>query len=215
MGMRNILRNYLKIAKIIPVAVLHSEDEALRLGELLLSESINVIEITFRTAAAKDCILAVKKHFPDMIVGAGSILNTEMFKQALDAQIDFAVSPILNKSLVDFALDSKINYIPGASTPSELYSALENFDVVKIFPAEQLGGVNYISAICAPFKMLDFDIMPTGGVNLENISSYLKTDRVTCCGLTQLADSKLIQAGDFDRLKLTIKSFAKTVATLE
>jgi len=208
------VRSFLKQTKIIPVAVLQDENEALKLAELLISESINVIEITFRTSAAEKCILSVKKHFPDMIVGAGSVLNVEMFKKALDTQIDFVVSPILNNSLIEFALSSKIPYIPGASTPSELYSALENFNVVKIFPSEQLGGVNYISAMCAPFKMFDFDVMPTGGVNIENIASYLKTERVTCCGLTQIADSKLIQAGEFDKLKSLIQSFNKIAASL-
>jgi len=207
------IRGFLKQTKIIPVAVLQNEGEALRLAELLVGESVNVIEITFRTAAAEKCILSVKKYFPEMIVGAGSILNVEMFERALDAQIDFAVSPILNNSLIDFALNTKVPYIPGVSTPSELYSALENFNVVKIFPAEQLGGVNYISAMCAPFKMLDFDVMPTGGVNIENIASYLKTERVTCCGLTQIADSKLIQAGEYHKLKQSVQSFVETVSS--
>ena len=207
------IRSFLKQTKVIPVAVLHNENEALKLTELLIGESINVIEVTFRTAAAEKCILAVKKRFPDMIVGAGSILSTEMLKKAADLEIDFAVSPILNESIIDFALNSKIPYIPGASTPSELHMALETSQVVKIFPAEQLGGVNYLSAISAPFRMFDFDLMPTGGVNIENISSYLETERVTCCGLTQIADSKLIQAGEFGKLKSLIQSFVKTVAS--
>ena len=208
------IRDFLKKTKIIPVAVLQDEDEALKLAELLLSESINVIEVTFRTSAARECILSIKKRFPDMIVGAGSILNVKMFGQALDAQIDFAVSPISDNSLIDFAFNSKMPYIPGASTPSELYQALKRFNVVKIFPAEQLGGVNYISAINAPFKMLDFDVMPTGGINIENISSYLKTERVSCCGLTQIADTKLIQSGKSDKLKLLIRSFVEKVSSL-
>ena len=209
------IRSFLKQTKIIPVAVLQNEDEALKLTELLISESINVIEVTFRTSAAEKCIIAIKRNFPDMIVGAGSILNVEMLKKALDAYIDFAVSPILSDSIIDFALNSKVRYIPGASTPSELYRALENFKVVKIFPSEQLGGVNYISAISAPFKMFDFDVMPTGGVTIDNISSYLRTERVTCCGLTQIADSKLIQAGEFDKLRQLIHLFYKTITSLE
>ena len=213
--MKMNIRSFLKQTKIIPVAVLQDENEALKLTELLISERINVIEVTFRTSAAEKCILAIKKRFPDMIVGAGSILNVEMFKKAVDGHVDFAVSPILNDSLIDFALNTKIPYIPGASTPSELNMALENFKVVKIFPAEQLGGVKYISAISAPFKMFDFDVMPTGGVNIANISSYLETERVTCCGLTQIADSKLLQSGDFDKLRLLIQSFVNTVSSLE
>ncbi len=205
------VRDFFRRVKVIPVSVVETDYEALKLSETLVAESVNLIEITMRTQGAADCIKAVKKRFPEMIVGAGSVLTLESFRAAADAGVDFAVSPVCDLKLLGFAGKSGIPFVPGISTPSELNSVLGLADVIKVFPAEQLGGPAYINAISAPFKMMDFDLMPTGGIHTGNIASYLSTDRVSCCGLSQIADRKLLSSGDYTGLRQRIREVLDAV----
>lgn len=194
--------------RIIPVAVINRVDDGLRLAAVLLENKIPIIEITLRTAAAFEVIKAIKKEFPEMLTGAGSVLDTDSLKRAADSGAAFGVAPCLDLDVVETAAELNFPFVPGASTPTELSTALKTSNVVKIFPASNLGGPDYIKAISSPFAMKNFKLIPTGGINEKNFTEYLAIDRVAACGMTWIADQKLIESGGFDeldrRMKITV-----------
>jgi 2-dehydro-3-deoxyphosphogluconate aldolase/(4S)-4-hydroxy-2-oxoglutarate aldolase len=200
------LLDILKKNKVIPVAVFSDINNAKKTAELLLKNSIDLLEITLRTEIAFKCIDELGKSFPELIIGAGSVLSKDALKEAFDCGAGFGVAPGLDFELVNFALSKKITFIPGVSTPTELNSAIKaGLIFIKIFPAANIGGPDYIKAITAPFKMKDFYLIPTGGINEKNIADYLKTDRVISCGASYIVDSKLIEKGEFSELENRIK----------
>ncbi len=192
--------------KIIPVAVFTKVDDCLKTAEFLLNNSVNVLEITLRTEIAFECIKEAGRRFPELVVGSGSVLSKSAMEQAVEAGAKFGVAPGLDVELLEFANLKKIPFVPGISTPSELNQALKSgAGIIKIFPAENLGGPGYIKAITAPFKMKDFLLIPTGGINESNFSDYLKVDKVVACGASYIVDSGLVSKGDFNELSLRIK----------
>jgi len=191
--------------RVIPVAQFDDTQSALKTAELLQKHSINIIEITFRTAGALESIKAVRKAFSGLTVGAGSLLTMEALRGALDAGVAFCVAPALDLELVDFAVSRGCPFIPGVATPTELNTALKKCAVIKLFPVSVLGGTEYIKAVAAPFRAVDFHLVPTGGVTQDNFLEYLKQDRVISVGMSSIVDSALIKKGDYAALEERMK----------
>lgn len=188
---------------IVPVVVIDDAKDALKLGKALLDGGIACAEVTFRTEAAEEAIRILSKNYPDMLVGAGTVLTTEQVKRAVNAGAKFIVSPGINPKVVEYCVNNDIFIIPGTANPTNVETALEyDLKVVKFFPAEQAGGLNYIKAISAPYPRVMF--MPTGGINQSNVSKYLEYDRIIACGGSWMVKKDLIKEGKFDEItKLT------------
>ena len=173
--------------KIIPVLVLNDVESGLKRCEMLLKNGLGVAEITFRTEAAEDVIKAVSKEFPEMWVGAGTVLNVKDLHRAFNAGAKFAVAPGFTPTVVREAFASGYNFAPGICTPSEIEQGYElGCRVFKFFPAEAAGGVKMLKAISAPYKHLGIKFIPTGGVTLENAAEWLALDSVAAAGGTWL-----------------------------
>jgi 2-dehydro-3-deoxyphosphogluconate aldolase/(4S)-4-hydroxy-2-oxoglutarate aldolase len=150
------------------------------------------------------------EKFPDMLVGAGTVLTTEQVDRAVAAGAKFIVSPGLNPKVVKYCVEKGIPVCPGTCTPSEMEQAMDlGLDVVKFFPAEPSGGVKFIKAVAAPYTMLKF--MPTGGVNATNVRDYLAYDKILCCGGSWMVKGSLIEAGEFDKIVEMTKEAAAIV----
>ncbi len=185
---------------IVPVVVLDDAKDAVPLGNALCEGGLPCAEVTFRTAAAYETIKAMRNSFPDMLVGAGTVLTTEQVDRALEAGASFIVSPGLNPKVVAHCLEVGVPIVPGTQTPSEMEQALEfGLEVVKFFPAEPAGGLKMIKAVAAPYTTLKF--MPTGGINAQNVRDYLAYDRILACGGSWMVKKDLIAAGKFDEIR--------------
>ena len=174
--MNEVLEKIQKIG-IVPVVVLDDAKDAAPLAKALCEGGLPCAEVTFRTAAAEESIRIMAKEFPEMLVGAGTVLTTEQVDRAVNAGAKFIVSPGLNPTVVKYCVDKGIPVTPGTSNPSDVEMAISlGLDVVKFFPAEQAGGINMIKAMAAPYTQMKF--MPTGGINAKNINSYLAFDKI-------------------------------------
>lgn len=189
--------------KIVPVVVLDDAATACDLAAALIEGGLPVAEVTFRTEAAEESIKKISEKYPDMLVGAGTVLTTEQVDRAVNAGAKFIVSPGFNPKVVEYCVDKGILICPGCSTPSDMEKALElGLDVVKFFPAEQAGGLNAIKAMAAPYTKLKF--MPTGGINAKNITEYLSFNKIIACGGSWMVKKDLVKEGKFDEIvKLT------------
>lgn len=197
--MNEVLEQFKKIG-IIPVVVLDDAKDAKPLGQALMEGGLPCAEVTFRTEAAEESIRIMTKEFPDMLVGAGTVLTTEQVDRAVAAGAKFIVSPGINPKIVDYCVKKNIPITPGTCNPSNVETALEfGLDVVKFFPAEPAGGLKYIKAIAAPYTGVRF--MPTGGINAENVKEYLKYDRIIACGGSWMVKGDLIKSGNFEKIK--------------
>ena len=203
--MNTIFEKFRKIG-IIPVVVLEDSKDAKPLGKALMEGGLPCAEVTFRTAAAEESIKIMAEKFPDMLVGAGTVLTLEQADRAVAAGAKFIVSPGLNPDVVAHCVKKGIPIPPGTCTPSDVEKALTfGLDVVKFFPAEPAGGLNFIKAIAAPYVGVKF--MPTGGINAGNVRDYLKYDRIVACGGSWMVKGDLIKAGDFEKIrKLTAEA---------
>jgi 2-dehydro-3-deoxyphosphogluconate aldolase / (4S)-4-hydroxy-2-oxoglutarate aldolase len=195
----------LKNSGIIPVAAFLTVDDSLRFAEVLLKNSLMILEVTLRTESAFACIEAVSREFPRITVGAGSILSGEDVRRVCDSGALFGVSPVLDLQSVEAAAELNLPFVPGVSTPTEFFNALKKVDVIKVFPASSLGGPSYIRGMTAPFKMKEFHLIPTGGVNEKNYLEYMSCDSVIACGMSYIAQSSLIQKGEFVELEKRIR----------
>ena len=183
--------------KIVPVLVAESVDEGLKSCETLCANGLAAAEITFRTAAAEPLIREVVRRFPEMTVGAGTVLNISDLHRSADAGARFAVAPGFNPTVVREALKCGIDFIPGVLTPGEIEQALElGLKLLKFFPAEAAGGATMLKALYAPYKHLGVSFMPTGGVKVANVEDYLALPAVAAVGGTWLnnADAETIRA---------------------
>ena len=182
--------------KIIPVLVLNDLDEGLKVCEALCSNGLPAAEITFRTAAAESVIREAVKRFPEMYIGAGTILNVTDLHRAADAGAKFGVAPGFNPAIVAEAAKCSFDFIPGVCTPSEIEQAMAaGCMTLKFFPAEAAGGVTMLKSLIAPYKHLGIRFMPTGGVKPENVENYLAIPEVAAVGGTWLnkCDASVIQ----------------------
>ena len=197
--MNEVLEKISKIG-IVPVVVLDDAKDAKPLGQALMEGGLPCAEVTFRTEAAEESIRIMSQEFPDMLVGAGTVLTTEQVDRAVAAGAKFIVSPGINPKVVEYCVKKNIPITPGTCNPSNVETALEfGLDVVKFFPAEPAGGLNYIKAIAAPYTGVSF--MPTGGINSENVKEYLKYDRIIACGGSWMVKGDLIKSGNFEKIK--------------
>lgn len=189
--------------KIVPVVKLDRVEDAKPLGEALCEGGLPVAEVTFRTDAAEESIRIMKKEFPEMLVGAGTVVNVEQAKRALDAGASFIVSPGFSVKVTEFALDNSIPVFPGTCTPTEVMMAMEyGLKVVKFFPAKQFGGLDTIKALAAPFPSMKF--MPTGGISAANILDFLAFDKIIACGGSWMVKDSFVKEGNFAEIvKLT------------
>lgn len=189
--------------KVVPVVVIDDEKDAKDLAKALCDGGLPCAEVTFRTKAAKGAIKIMTEEFPDMIVGAGTVLSVEQAKEAIAAGAKFIVSPGFDDAVVDYCIENKIPVFPGCITPTEIIRAInKGLSIVKFFPAEQFGGISTIKALSAPFTGIKF--MPTGGISLSNINDYLSVKSVIACGGSFMVKKDMISAGRFDEIeKLT------------
>ncbi len=195
---------------VVPVVVLEDVKDALPLADALVKGGLPCAEVTFRTEAAGDSIRQMTERYPDMLVGAGTVLTTDQADRAVDAGAKFIVSPGFDPEIVDYCLKGDIPVFPGCVTPSEVAQAVKRgLRVVKFFPAEQFGGVSTIKALAAPYTTVRF--MPTGGVNAKNLKDYLECGKVVCCGGSWMVKVSLIKEGRFDKVLEMTKEAAGLV----
>ena len=198
---------------VVPVVVLDDVKDALPLAKALTEGGLPCAEVTFRTEAAEESIKVMAEAYPDMVVGAGTVLTIEQVDAAVKAGAKFIVSPGFDPEIVDYCLKKEIPIFPGCVTPSEVAQAVKRgLKVVKFFPAEPAGGVAMIKAMAAPYHQLRF--MPTGGIGTQNLKDYLEFDKIICCGGSWMVKADLIKNGEFEKIcKLTkeAKALAKSI----
>ena len=182
---------------IVPVVVLDDAKDAIPTARALLAGGVDVMEITFRTAAAADSIKVVSESCPDMLVGAGTVVTLDQCKQALECGAQFIVSPGLDPEVVSWCVERNVPITPGCVTPTEIIAAMKlGLNVVKFFPAGVYGGLKAMKALAAPFGRIKF--IPTGGVEAKNLKEYLEAPFVHAVGGSWLCPKKEIAAGNFD-----------------
>lgn len=185
---------------IVPVVKLDNIEDAIPLAKALTEGGLPCAEITFRTDAAEEAIRIIASEFPDMLVGAGTVLTTEQVDRAVNAGAKFIVSPGLNPRIVRYCVEKGIPITPGCSNPSDVEQAIElGLEVVKFFPAEAAGGLNMIKAMAAPYHKMKF--MPTGGITEKNLLSYLDFPKIIACGGSWMVSEALIENKEFDKIK--------------
>lgn len=195
---------------IIPVVVIDDVKDAEPLAKALCEGGLPCAEVTFRTAAAEESIRIMAEKFPEMLIGAGTVLTTDQVDRAVAAGAKFIVSPGTNPKVVKYCVEKNIPITPGTCTPSEVEQALEHgLEVVKFFPAEQAGGLKMIKAMAAPYVGVKF--MPTGGISPENVREYLAYDRIIACGGSWMVKGDLIKAGNFEKIVELTKEAAAIV----
>lgn len=195
---------------IVPVVALEDAADALPLGAALKKGGVSAIEVTFRTAAAADAIRLLTREMPELLVGAGTVLTKAQADAAIEAGAKFIVSPGFQPELVSYVLSKGVPMCPGTATPGEMEQAMAlGLSAVKFFPAEQNGGAPMLKALSAPYRDLLF--MPTGGVKLENLRTYLALDQVFACGGTWLATKDDIKAKAFDKITARTREAVKTM----
>ena len=193
--------------KIVPVLVLNNVDEGLKMCEILAECGLPAAEITFRTTAAEAVIKAASARFPQLYLGAGTVLNIRDLHRAFDAGAKFAVAPGFNPNVVKEAIANDFVFAPGVCTPSEAEQAMElGCRFLKFFPAEAAGGVKMISSLIAPYKHLGIRFMPTGGVTTANVADYLAVKEIVAVGGTWLGKADQIAAGNWDAIRATVKA---------
>ncbi len=185
--------------KVIPVIAVDKAEDILPLGRVLSDNGLPVAEITFRSDAAVEAIRLLKLAQPEMLIGAGTVLNREQVIAAKEAGASFIVSPGFNPNTVKACQELDIPIVPGINNPSTLEAALEmGLTTVKFFPAEASGGIAMVKSLLAPYG--NVQIMPTGGINLSNIQDYLAIPRVICCGGSWMVEKALINNGEWDKI---------------
>ena len=190
-------------SRIIPVVTLKTAEERTTVLNALKNCGIDKAEICYRTECAEEALRLAVKEFPEMEIGAGTVINLKQCEAAVSLGAKFIVSPGLNPKVVEYCLKKGYPITPGIMTPTELEVALGfGLDVVKIFPAENAGGLKMIKAMSAPYTMMKF--MPTGGINATNVRDYLACDKILACGGSWMVKGDLVAAGRFDEIeKLT------------
>ena len=200
----------LKKAGIVPVVVLDDAKDAIPTANAMLAGGIDVMEITFRTAAAADSIKAVAESCPDMLVGAGTVLNLDQCKLAIEMGAKFIVSPGFDAQVVGYCLEQGVAVTPGCVTPTEITAAVNmGLTVIKFFPANVYGGLNAMKNLSAPFGGVKF--LPTGGINAANVKEYIDAPFIHAVGGSWVCPKADIAAGNFDKITALCKE-ARTAA---
>ena len=199
---------------LIPVIKIENAEDAVPLAKALIDGGLPAAEITFRTKCAAEAIKNITDAYPDMLVGAGTVLTTEQVDAAIAAGSKFIVSPGLNPKTVSYCLSKGVPMLPGCANPSDVEAALElGLTTVKFFPAEAVGGLKMLKAMAAPYGQLTF--MPTGGINENNLLDYLKFNKIIACGGSFMVNEDLIKAKDWAAITALTKNAVKIMLGLE
>ena len=185
---------------VVPVVVLNDAKDAAPLAKALCEGGLPCAEVTFRTACAEECIRIMATEYPQMLLGAGTVLTIDQVDRAVAAGAKFIVSPGFDSEIADYCLSKDILVLPGCITPSEVAQAVKRgLEVIKFFPAEQFGGISTIKALAAPYTNVKF--MPTGGISAANLKDYLSFKKIVACGGSWMVKGDLVEAGEFDKIK--------------
>ncbi len=196
----NALQTRISGIGVVPVIKLnHPERDAVPLAQALIAGGVPVAEVTFRAAGAAVAIQAMRTNFPDLLVGAGTVLTTAQVDEAMAAGAQFIVTPGMDPDLVAYCQKVGIDVFPGCTTPTDYHTAYKlGLEVLKFFPAEQSGGLAKIKAMSAPFPM--FKVMPTGGISLKNLADYIKNPVIAACGGSYMVTADLIDNGKWEEI---------------
>jgi len=199
---------------IVPVVKIEKAEDALPLGRALLDGDLPIAEITFRTSAAEESIKTLTSEFPNLLVGAGTVLTIEQAKKAVSAGAKFIVSPGFNPKVVDYCIENSIPVTPGINNPTQIEMAMERgIEVVKFFPAEASGGLSFLKSMSAPYT--DIKFIPTGGINQNNLCSYLSYNKVHACGGSWMVKPGLISSGNFTEITRLTREAISTMLGFE
>jgi 2-dehydro-3-deoxyphosphogluconate aldolase / (4S)-4-hydroxy-2-oxoglutarate aldolase len=210
----SLMLHQLRQLAIVPVIVIEDAKHAAALADALVQGGLPCAEVTFRTDAAAQALRIMADKHPDMLIGAGTVLSPKQAADAKAAGAKFVVSPGFNPAVVDYCQEHDIPVYPGVATPTEIEMALaKNLTTVKFFPAEPMGGLNFLKAIAAPYGMMNF--IPTGGISMKNIGEYLAFKRVIACGGTWMAPADWIAARNFERIKEETAKAVTAVQTIK
>ena len=195
---------------IVPVVVLNNVEDAVPLAKALLKGGICFMEITFRTECAAECISVISKEVPEVIVGAGTVLNVEQAKTAVECGAKFIVSPGIDEETVRWAIENDISVIPGAVTPTEIMKAISlGLKTVKFFPADVYGGIKAIKALSAPFGQVKF--LPTGGVSEANLADFIGNKSVCAVGGSWVCKKDDVLKHDWDKITALAANAVKII----
>jgi 2-dehydro-3-deoxyphosphogluconate aldolase/(4S)-4-hydroxy-2-oxoglutarate aldolase len=198
--------------RLVPVIVIDDASDAVSLARALATGGLPCAEVTFRTAQAGQALERISSECPEVLVGAGTVLTPTQAASARKAGAKFIVAPGFGPAVVDYCLEHDIPVFPGVATPTEIEAALtKGLSVMKFFPAEPLGGVNYLKAMSAPYGKIEF--MPTGGISPANVGSYLALRNVVACGGSWMAPQDWIAGRQFDRIRDAVAAAVATVST--
>lgn len=206
----NEMNTKLRQLRVMPVIQIENAKDAPSLAKVLVENGLPAAEITFRSDAAAKSIRLMREAYPEMIICAGTVLNAEQAKLAIDSGADFVVSPGFNPNTVRYCLENNIHIIAGVNSPSQVEQALEmGLNTLKFFPAEASGGVAMLRSLTGPYKGLE--LMPTGGVNIINLSNYLSIPEVVCCGGTWIAPADRITENDWNAIAENVQNTIETI----
>ncbi len=192
--------------KILPAVTFSSVDDALPVTEAILEGGLRVMEVPFRTPVATAAIMLIRKTFPEMCIGAGTLLTAAQISEAINAGAQFGLAPGFNPHVCQAASQQMFPFIPGVMTPSEIELSAEiGFSILKLFPAAQVGGMDFLKAIQAPYAHLDLHFLPMGGVSLDNMGAYLSLKNVIAIGGSWLASQELVSVKAFKQITENIK----------
>lgn len=198
---------------VIPVVVINKTEDAKPLAKALCEGGLKCAEVTFRTDAAQEAIRIMSQEYPDMMVGAGTVLTIDQVDRAVSAGAKFIVSPGFDPEIVDYCIDKDIPVVPGCTTPSEVAQGVKRgLEVLKFFPAQQAGGVAMIKAMAAPYTSVMF--MPTGGINADNLEQYLSFKKIAACGGSWMVKADLIDSKDFEKITELTKEAVRLVKSI-
>jgi 2-dehydro-3-deoxyphosphogluconate aldolase/(4S)-4-hydroxy-2-oxoglutarate aldolase len=196
--------------RLMPVIELDSPDDALHLAEAFIEGGLPLLEVTFRTSAAAQAISAMRKRFPEMLVGAGTIITRDHLQQALDASAQFLVSPGFERTLTEAILESGTPYLPGVATPSDLQGVLAlGITQCKFFPAEGNGGTRALRVLATTFRAFSPTFVPTGGINLNNLEAWLREPAVIAVGGSWLAPRQWIRDREWAAIRESVGTSVK------
>lgn len=211
--MNQVLKRIYEIG-IVPVIAIEDAEKAVPLAKALVAGGLPAAEVTFRTQAAEEAIRRIVKEVPEMLVGAGTVLTKEQADRAIQAGVQFIVSPGFNPEITKYVIDKGMLMMPGTATPGEMEQAMSmGLDVVKFFPAEQNGGIAKLKAVAGPYSNLRW--MPTGGIQEKNLLDYLSFSKIIACGGTWMVKKELIDAENWDEITRLTKQAVRVMLGFE
>ncbi|HEX3534543.1 MAG TPA: bifunctional 4-hydroxy-2-oxoglutarate aldolase/2-dehydro-3-deoxy-phosphogluconate aldolase [Gemmatimonadaceae bacterium] len=210
---QSLMTEALRRWRIIPVIRIEDRNNAVPLASALLAGGLPIAEITLRTPAALDALKRITREQPEMFAGAGTVLNVAQAQQAREAGAHFVVSPGFNRAVVDYCLEHDVPVYPGVATATEIEAALEaGLKLLKLWPIETLGGINYLELLSGPFSGVEFN--PSGGITGASFESYLALKNVVACGGSWMAPPDWIAARQFEKIRTSVRDTLRRVTLL-